>query len=105
MFDLTFYVIIVIIIGMSRIVHVHHVDKDAFLKGNMEPDPDEVDLVFERSPTYAEVLKQVRIELNWMNPSDIIELGEDTMRAMVCTSVGSFCVSTWNYVGLHKRRP
>ena len=73
-FDLTFYVIIVIIIGMSRIVHVHHVDKDAFLKGNMEPDPDEVDLVFERSPTYAEVLKQVRIELNWMDPSDVVEL-------------------------------
>lgn len=27
---------------MARIVHVHHVDKDAFLKGNIEPDPEEV---------------------------------------------------------------
>jgi hypothetical protein len=49
---------------MTRIVHVHHADKDAFLKGNIEPDPDEVDLVFERSPNYADVLEQVRIDLN-----------------------------------------
>ena len=59
---------------MARIVHVHHVDKDAFLKGNMEPDPDEEALVFERSPTYAEVLEQVRIDLDWMDPSDVVEL-------------------------------
>jgi hypothetical protein len=59
---------------MARIVHVHHVDKDAFLKGNIEPDPDELDLVFERSPNYAEVLEQVRIDLNWMDPSDVVEL-------------------------------
>jgi hypothetical protein len=46
---------------MARIVHVHHVDKEAYLKGNIEPDPDELDLVFERTPMYAEVLEQVRI--------------------------------------------
>jgi hypothetical protein len=40
------------------------VDKDAFLKGNIEPDPEEIDLVFDRSPNYAEVVAQVRIELN-----------------------------------------
>jgi hypothetical protein len=59
---------------MARIVHVHHVDKEAYLKGNIEPDPDELDLVFERTPMYAEVLEQVRIELNWMDPSDVVEL-------------------------------
>ncbi|KAK1605283.1 hypothetical protein QYE76_028956 [Lolium multiflorum] len=60
--------------GMARIVHVHHVDKDSFLKGNIDPDPDEVDLVFERSPNYEEVLEQVRIDLNWMDPSYVVEL-------------------------------
>jgi hypothetical protein len=59
---------------MARIVHVHHIDKEAYLKGNLEPDPDELDLVFERTPTYAEVLEQVRIELKWMDPSDVVEL-------------------------------
>ena len=53
---------------------VHHWDKDAFLKGNKEPDPDEFDMVFESSPSYAELLQQVRKDLNWMDPSDIIEL-------------------------------
>jgi hypothetical protein len=70
-----FYLIVVIPNkGMARIVHVHHVDKLEYLKGNIEPDPGELDLVFERTPTYAEVLEQVRIELNWMNPSDVVEL-------------------------------
>jgi hypothetical protein len=59
---------------MVRIVHIHHVDKEAYLKGNIEPDPDELDLVFERTLTYAEVLEQVRIELKWMDPSDVVEL-------------------------------
>ena len=62
------------VLGMARIVHVHHVDKDAFLKGNIEPDPDELDIVFERSPTYAEVLEQVRIELKRLDPCDVVEL-------------------------------
>ena len=59
---------------MARIVNVHHVDKDAFLRGNIEPDPFEFDLVFERSPTYAELLEQVRIDMNWMDPRDVVEL-------------------------------
>ena len=53
---------------------VYHEDKDAFLKGNIEPDPDEIDMVFDNSPSYAELLQQVRKELNWMDPSDIVEL-------------------------------
>ena len=60
--------------GMERIVHVHHVDKDAFLKGNLEPDPEEVDLVFDHSPSFAEVVAQVRIDLNWNEPNDGVEL-------------------------------
>jgi hypothetical protein len=59
---------------MERIVHVHHVDKDAFLKGNIEPDPEEVDLVFDLSPSFAEVVAQVRVELNWNEPNDGVEL-------------------------------
>ena len=45
---------------------VHHGDKHAFLKGNIEPDPDELDMVFDNSPSYADVLEQVRKDLNWM---------------------------------------
>jgi hypothetical protein len=63
-----------LILGMARIVHVHHVDKDAFLKGNIEPDPEEVDLVFDVSPSFAEVVAQVRVELNWNEPNDGVEL-------------------------------
>ena len=59
---------------MARIVHVHHVDKDAFLRGNIEPDPDEHAIVFERSPNYAEVLEGMRAELNWKEASDVVEL-------------------------------
>ncbi|KAK1669244.1 hypothetical protein QYE76_057403 [Lolium multiflorum] len=59
---------------MERIVHVHHVEKDAFLKGNIEPDPEEVDLVFDVSPSFAEVVAQVRVELNWNEPNDGVEL-------------------------------
>ena len=55
-------------------VFVHHGDKDAFLKGNIEPDPDELDMLFDSSPSYAELLQQVRKDLNWMDPSDIVEL-------------------------------
>ena len=37
--------VIGMLIGMGRTcVFVHHGDKDAFLKGNVEPDPDEVEL-------------------------------------------------------------
>ncbi|KAE8821054.1 hypothetical protein D1007_00896 [Hordeum vulgare] len=54
-------------------VYVHHVDKDAFLKGNIDPDPDELDMVFDFCPSYAELLEQVRKDLNWMDPSDVVE--------------------------------
>ncbi|KAE8766979.1 hypothetical protein D1007_61720 [Hordeum vulgare] len=54
-------------------VYVHHVDKDAFLKGNIDPDPDELDMVFDLCPSYAELLEQVRKDLNWMDPSDVVE--------------------------------
>src|ERR1041385_8650974 len=64
----------IINVGMARIVHLHHVNKDAFLKGNVEPDFDEQDLVFDASPIYVELLEQVRKELNWMGPSDVVML-------------------------------
>ena len=67
-------IVVFAILGMARIVNVHHVDKDAFLRGNIESDPLEFDLVFERSPTYAELLEQVRIDMNWMDPRDVVEL-------------------------------
>ncbi|KAE8776932.1 hypothetical protein D1007_50292 [Hordeum vulgare] len=54
-------------------VYVHHVDKDAFLKGNIDPDPDELDMVFDLCPSYGELLEQVRKNLNWMDPSDVVE--------------------------------
>jgi hypothetical protein len=44
------------------------------LKGNIEPDPEEVDLVFDLSPSFAEVVAQVRVELNWNEPNDGVEL-------------------------------
>ncbi|KAE8777208.1 hypothetical protein D1007_50065 [Hordeum vulgare] len=54
-------------------VYVHHLDKDAFLKGNIDPDPDELDMVFDFCPSYAELLEQVRKDLNWMDPSDVVD--------------------------------
>ncbi|KAE8805488.1 hypothetical protein D1007_18411 [Hordeum vulgare] len=54
-------------------VYVHHMDKDTFLKGNIDPDPDEFDMVFDFCPSYAELLEQVRKDLNWMDPSDVDE--------------------------------
>ncbi|KAE8811611.1 hypothetical protein D1007_11384 [Hordeum vulgare] len=54
-------------------VYVHHVDKDAFLKGNIDPDPDDLDMVFDLCPSYVELLEQVRKDLNWMDPSDVVE--------------------------------
>ncbi|KAE8800879.1 hypothetical protein D1007_23589 [Hordeum vulgare] len=54
-------------------VYVHHVDKDAFLNGNIDPDPDELDMVFDLCPSYGELLEQVRNDLNWMDPSDVVE--------------------------------
>ncbi|KAE8804873.1 hypothetical protein D1007_19112 [Hordeum vulgare] len=54
-------------------VYVHHVDKDAFLKGNIDPDQDELDMVFDLCPSYGELLEQLRKDLNWMDPSDVVE--------------------------------
>ncbi|KAE8820274.1 hypothetical protein D1007_01692 [Hordeum vulgare] len=54
-------------------VYVHHADKDAFLKGNIDPDPDELDMVFDLCPSYGELLEQIRKDLNWMDPSDVVE--------------------------------
>ena len=52
--------VIGMLIGMGRTcVFVHHGDKDAFLKGNVEPDPNEVDMVFDSSPSYAELLHKL----------------------------------------------
>ncbi|KAE8821027.1 hypothetical protein D1007_00864 [Hordeum vulgare] len=60
--------------GMGRTcVYVHHVDKDAFLKGNIDPDPDELDMVFDLCPSYGELLEQVRKDLNLMDSSDVVE--------------------------------
>ncbi|KAE8775269.1 hypothetical protein D1007_52260 [Hordeum vulgare] len=63
--------------GMGRTcVYVHHVDKDAFFKGNIDPNPDELDMVFDLCPSYGELLEQVRKDLNWMDPSDVVEFDD-----------------------------
>jgi hypothetical protein len=54
---------------MTRVVSVHYVNKDAFMKGNVELDPELVMMVFERTPNYAEVVEKVRIELELMDGS------------------------------------
>ncbi|KAE8803160.1 hypothetical protein D1007_20929 [Hordeum vulgare] len=54
-------------------VYVHHMDNDVFLKGNIDPDPDELDMVSDFCPSYAELLEQVWKDLNWMDPSDVVE--------------------------------
>jgi hypothetical protein len=59
---------------MARIVIAHHADKEDILKGNVEVDPKEVMMMFDRSPNYAEVLEKLRIELKWCEPSDVVEL-------------------------------
>ena len=58
---------------MARIVNVHHVDKGAFIKGNVEVDVEEVVMVFERSPTYAEVVERCKEELKWSHHNDVVE--------------------------------
>ena len=59
---------------MEKFVSVHHVDKGSFLRGNVEHDPEEVVLMFDSNPNYAEVVEKVRIELNWMEPNVVVEL-------------------------------
>uniref|UniRef100_A0ACD5VUB9 Uncharacterized protein n=1 Tax=Avena sativa TaxID=4498 RepID=A0ACD5VUB9_AVESA len=59
---------------MVKNINVHHVDKAAFLKGDVECDPEEVVMVFGTSPTYVEVVERERNDLKWMDPSDVYEL-------------------------------
>ena len=59
---------------MARIVNVHHVDKEAFIKGNSEFDLEEVEIVFEHSPTYAELVERCKEELKWTHQNDVVEL-------------------------------
>ena len=59
---------------MERLVSVHYVDKEAFLKGNVEHDPDEIVVVFDRSPNYVEVVEKIRIALEWTYPNYLVEL-------------------------------
>jgi len=58
---------------MSRIVNVHYVDKTSFMKPEIVDDEEEV-LTFGASPSYEEVVQQIRMVLNWMDPSDQVEL-------------------------------
>src|SRR3954465_3227890 len=59
---------------MARIINVHHVDKEAFIKGNGEFDKEEVVVVFEHSPTYAELVERCKEELKWTHQNDVVEL-------------------------------
>jgi hypothetical protein len=59
---------------MTRIVSVHFVDKDASMKGNIKLDFEEIVIVFEISPNYIEVVEKVRIELEYIDPNDDINL-------------------------------
>jgi hypothetical protein len=74
MIEYIYICVVVIMLGIAIIVHVHHVDNNAFLKGKTEPDPDDLDLVFEHTPNCDLVLEQVRIDLHWNEPSDVVEL-------------------------------
>ena len=82
---------------MEKMVSVHHVDKEAFLKGNVEHDSEEKVVVFGHSPSYAEVVERVRIALNWTDPNDVLslegrhnvgfEIGRASCRERVCQYV------------------
>ena len=43
-------------------------------KGKVEVDPEKAVIVLDHSSYYAEVVEIVRIEFNWMDPSDVVEL-------------------------------
>src|SRR4051812_31343310 len=96
--------VLIFILGMARIVHVHHMDKEAFLRGNTKPDPDEIDLVFDRSPNYAEVLQQIQVDLNWMDPSDVVELEGRHNVGFGMHNRWKTMVSARSNVGLHTRK-
>jgi hypothetical protein len=44
------------------------------MKGKVKVDLEEVVMVFDRSPTYAEVVEKVRVEVKWNDPSDVVKL-------------------------------
>jgi hypothetical protein len=55
-------------------MNVQHVDKASYLKGNVDClDPNEVVMVLANSPSNAEVVGRVMMELKWMEPSDVCE--------------------------------
>ena len=53
---------------------MHHVDKEAFIKGNSEFDLEEVEMVFEHSPTYVELVERCKEEFKWTHQNDVVEL-------------------------------
>jgi hypothetical protein len=80
-------------------------DKEAFLKGNLDGDPEEVVMVFARSPTYAEVVEKVRENLKWNDPSYLVELeGRHNVGFGMHLSWKTQCPSTQSNIGLHTRR-
>ncbi|KAE8781882.1 hypothetical protein D1007_44822 [Hordeum vulgare] len=58
---------------MDKIVHIHYVDKEAFMNVAIVDKYEEV-LTFLDSPTYEEVVAETRIRLKWVDPSDQVEL-------------------------------
>src|SRR5664279_196334 len=60
---------------MSRIVNVHQVEFAEFSKGDVDyRDPDEIVMVFDTSPSLAEVVEKVRSDLNWRDKNDVVDL-------------------------------
>ncbi|KAE8779427.1 hypothetical protein D1007_47556 [Hordeum vulgare] len=57
---------------MGRLVNVHYMDKEAFLTNNTDGDEDAI--VFDRSPSYDELVAKVIHVLNWMDPNDGVKL-------------------------------
>ncbi|KAE8794668.1 hypothetical protein D1007_30712 [Hordeum vulgare] len=57
---------------MGRLVNVHYMDKEAFLTNNA--DADEEAIVFDTSPSYDDLVANVRHVLEWMDPNDGVKL-------------------------------
>ncbi|KAE8800756.1 hypothetical protein D1007_23760 [Hordeum vulgare] len=57
---------------MERLVNVHYMNKEAFLSNNV--DTGEETIVFGISPSYDEVVAEVRHILEWMDPNDVVKL-------------------------------
>lgn len=58
---------------MVRIVNVHYIQKAAFMNAEIVENEEEV-FAFVKNPSYEEVVEQIKIVLNRMNPSDQVEL-------------------------------